>query len=46
MSFSTLENQIKTEYGVVKAWIALHPWSHSVLMVAAGFAGGFFAHLI
>jgi len=40
MSVSTLENQIKTEWSAVRAFVALHPYVSVLAALAAGLAVG------
>ena len=40
MSLTTLEAQVKAEWNVVRAWVALHPYSSMVILAAAGWVAG------
>lgn len=40
MSLSTLEQQIVTEWGVIRSFVALHPYITIAAMVIAGWALG------
>ena len=44
VDLTSLEAQIKAEYGIVSGFIALHPWAHTALMIAAGWLAGRFIH--
>jgi hypothetical protein len=37
---ATIEEQLKTEYGVVKGWIAAHVYASLAIAFAAGFLIG------
>lgn len=40
MSFQSIEDQIKQEYNIVRAWIALHPYSTIGILVAVAWGFG------
>lgn len=42
MSISTIEQQIKNEYNVIHAFLALHPWMYTVILGVACWTAGRF----
>lgn len=40
MTFSTIENQIKTDWSMVRAFIALHPWVYTAATLAGAWILG------
>lgn len=40
MTFATIEEQLKSEYGAVKGWIAAHVYASVGIALAVGFVLG------